>query len=109
MSKHDLGRRQGVGTKPINAWRSANVKITEELLRTDLNVLSHGGQEAISLFLEMSRRLHEAGQGEALRDWVVVAAPALPERERGELIILLMYGYLYLTYQMAERTDGSIH
>jgi len=85
------------------------MKITEELLRIDLAVLSHGGPEAISLFLEMSRRLHETGQAEALRDWIVVAAPALPEKERGEVIVLLMYGYLHLTYQVSERGDRVLH
>jgi hypothetical protein len=38
-----------------------------------------------------------------------VAAPALPEKERGELIVLLMYGYLYLNYQIAERDDRLLH
>jgi len=85
------------------------MKITEDLLRTDLAVLNHGGQEAISLFLEMGRRLHEAGQFDALRDWIVVAAPALPEKERGELIVLLMYGYLYLSYQMTEGGDRVLN
>lgn len=85
------------------------MKITEELLCTDLAVLNHGGPEAISLFLEMSRRLHETGQADALRDWIVVAAPALPEKERGEVIVLLMYGYLYLNYQTAERGDRILH
>jgi hypothetical protein len=85
------------------------MKITEEVLRTDLAMLNHGGPEAISLFLEMSRRLHETGEAQALRDWIVVAAPALPEKERGELIVLLMYGYLYLAYQMAERDDRVLH
>jgi hypothetical protein len=84
------------------------MKITEDVLRTDLAVLNHGGQEAISLFLEMSRRMHEAGQPDALRDWIIVAAPALPEKERGELIVLLMYGYLYLSYQLAERDHRDI-
>jgi len=85
------------------------MKITEELLRTDLALLNHGGPEAISLFLEMSRRLHEAGQADALRDWIVVAAPALPEKERGELIALLMSGYLYLSCHVAERDDRVLH
>ena len=71
------------------------MKITEEQLRSDLDVLNHGGEEAISLFLEMSVRLHETGHPDALRDWVVIAAPALPERERSEVMILLMHGYLY--------------
>ena len=82
--------------------------MTEDILRADLARLNHGGQEAISLFLEMSRRLHEAGDTEALRDWIAVAAPALPEKERGEVIVLLMYGYLYLSYQ-AKATTGTLH
>ena len=61
------------------------MQLTEDILRADLALLNHGGQEAISLFLEMSRRLHEAGDAEALRDWVVVAAPALPEKERAKV------------------------
>jgi len=81
------------------------MQLTEDILRTDLAVLSHGGQEAISLFLEMSKRLHEAGDADALRDWVVLAAPALPEKERGEVIVLLMYGYLCLSYQMNADTS----
>jgi hypothetical protein len=78
---------------------AAGMTITEKLLRTDLEVLEHGGQEAISLFLEISKRLHEAGEAEALRQWIVIAAPALPERERAEVMTLLMYGYLYMSYQ----------
>lgn len=85
------------------------MKITEDLLRTDLAMLNHGGPEAIALFLEMSCKLHETGQAQALRDWIVVAAPQLPEKERGELIVLLMYGYLYLAYQTPELDNGSIH
>jgi hypothetical protein len=81
---------------------------TEDLLRSDLDVLNHGGQEAISLFLEMSRRLHETGQVEALHDWITVAAPALPERERGEVMTLLMYGYLYMNYQIQPRTISGL-
>jgi hypothetical protein len=83
------------------------MKIKEKLPRTDLDVLSRGGQEAISLFLEISKRLHEAGEAEALRDWIAVATPALPERERGEVMTLLMYGYLYLSYQMTPPPDQA--
>lgn len=85
------------------------MKITEELLRADLAKLSHGGPEAIALFLEMSRHLHEAGRAEALRDWIVVAAPQLPEKERGEVIVLLMTGYLRLTGRMPQPERLSIH
>lgn len=69
--------------------------LTEERLRSDLEVLNHGGEEAISLFLEMSALLMETGHPDALRDWIVIAAPALPERERGEVMILLMQACLH--------------
>jgi hypothetical protein len=85
------------------------MKLTEELLRTDLAMLNHGGPEAISLFLAMSRKLHEAGHAQELRDWIVVAAPQLPEKERNELIVLLMYGYLYLSYQTPEHDDRVLN
>jgi hypothetical protein len=69
--------------------------ITEQRLRSDLDLLNHGGQEAISLFLEMSALFIEAGHPDALRDWINIAAPALPERERGEVMILLIRACLH--------------
>ena len=59
--------------------------LTEELIRMDLATLSHGGEEAIRLFLEMSKRLHEDDADCGLHHWVTVAAPALPERERNKV------------------------
>ena len=85
------------------------MKLTEELLRTDLAMLNHGGPEAVSLFLEISRRLHAVGATEALRDWIVVAAPQLPEKERGEVIVLLMTGYFRLTGRTLQPDSCSIH
>jgi hypothetical protein len=64
--------------------------ITEERLLSALDVLQHGGEEAISLFLEICIRLHQTGHSDALRDWVIIAAPTLPEKERNEVMILLM-------------------
>ena len=87
--------------------RCLRINLTEQMLRADLDVLRHGGQEAVTLFLEMSQRLHEAGKGDALHDWVTIAAPALPERERAEVMTLLMYGYLYMNYQMQPPEKGS--
>jgi hypothetical protein len=68
--------------------------LTEELIWQDLETLRHGGEQAISLFLEMCERLHEAGQEEALRNWITVAAPALPEAERSEVLTLLVSSHL---------------
>lgn len=76
------------------------MKMTEQLLRTDLEVLRHGGREAVSLFLEISKRFHEAGQVDALSDWITIAAPALPEKERGEIMTFLMCGYLNMDSQV---------
>ena len=77
--------------------------LTEELLMTDLDTLSHGGQEAIMLFMEMSKRLNEGGAKDAVQDWITIAAPALPERERNEVLVMLMGSYLFLNYQTQAR------
>ena len=71
-------------------------RLTEEHLKADLEMLSHGGGEAISLFMTMSKRLHESAGEEGLRDWITIAAPALPEKERAEILIHLMEVYLCL-------------
>jgi hypothetical protein len=63
--------------------------LTEAALLKDLELLRHGGQEAVSLFMEMARRMQQAAD-EALQDWVTLALPALPERERAEVVVLLM-------------------
>ena len=90
------------------------MQITEKRLRSDLDVLNHGGQEAINLFLEMGRRLHETGNRDTLRDWIVLAAPALPEAERNEVMVLLMYGFLHMNYEVAPPSrqavvNGTVH
>ena len=40
--------------------------LTRELITMDLDALSHGGKEVITLFMEMSRRLDEEGANDAL-------------------------------------------
>jgi len=67
---------------------------TEELIMADLEMLRHGGKEAIALFMEMSRRLHEESAIDGMQDWVTIAAPALPEKERNEVIVMLMGSHL---------------
>ena len=79
--------------------------LTKELITMDLDALSHGGKEAIRLFVEMSKRLHEDGAEDALHDWITIAAPALPEKERNEVLVMLMCSYLYLNRQ--QRAEGS--
>jgi hypothetical protein len=77
----------------------APTMLTEEHIITGLKILSHGGKEAITLFVEMSRRLHEVGASDSLQDWVTIAAPSLPEKERNEVIVMLMRSYLLLRSQ----------
>ena len=57
--------------------------------RVRRELLSHGGAEAISLFLEMAGRMRKAAD-DALNDWVTLALPALSERERAEVVVMLM-------------------
>ena len=59
------------------------------MLLKDLELLSHGGAEAISLFMDMAGRMRQAAD-DALHDWVTLALPALPERERTEVVVMLM-------------------
>ena len=83
--------------------------LTRVSITRNLDALSHGGKEAITLFLEMSRRLHKEGAEEALRDWITIAAPALPEKERNEVLVSLMCSYLYLNRrQLAEVSPASV-
>jgi hypothetical protein len=79
--------------------------LTKELISMDLDALSHGGKEAITLFMEMSRRLDEEGAKDALQDWITIAAPALPEKERNEVLLMLMCSHLYLNRR--QRTKSS--
>ena len=102
------GRARDVFRNRQNGHALKDMQITEKRLRSDLAILNHGGQEAISLFLEMSKRLHETGNPEALRDWIVLAAPALPEAERNEVMVLLMYGFLYMNYESAPRSRETV-
>jgi hypothetical protein len=87
--------------------------LTEKLIMTYLDTLSHGGKEAITLFMGMSQKLHENGAKGAMRDWVTVAAPALPERERNEVIVMLMCSYLFFNCetqaQMASEPPAETH
>ncbi len=87
--------------------------LTRDLITMDLDALCHGGKEAITLFMEMSRRLDEEGAKDALQDWITIAAPALPEKERNEVLVMLMCSHLYLNRrQRVERSpvaSSSLH
>ena len=75
------------------------MKIPNKLQNAELETLRNGGQDAITFFLERSQRLHETGFVEGLREWVKLAVPALPDGERAGVMLLLMYGFLYMHYQ----------
>ncbi|HET9536458.1 MAG TPA: hypothetical protein VFP43_14145 [Mesorhizobium sp.] len=81
--------------------------LTEELVLADLATLNHGGQQAIALFLKMSRRLHEQGAKDALQDWITIAAPALPEKERNEVLVMLMCSFLFSNRQAQARVGAG--
>jgi hypothetical protein len=81
-------------------------KFTEELITMHLETLSHGGKEAINLFLELSRQIHQHWAQDGLQDWVTIAAPALPEKERNEVLVLLMCSHLYLDSQSQPQVDS---
>jgi len=87
----------------LGALRCSNMQIPDKLQKADLETLRSGGLEGISLFLETSQRLHEMGLAEGLRNWVKLAAPMLPEAERAEVMVLLMYGYLHMHYVGPEK------
>jgi hypothetical protein len=72
----------------------ARVILTEELIVMDLKTLNHGGIQAVTLFMNMSKRLYEEGAKDALRDWITIAAPSLPEKERNEILMTLMCSLL---------------
>jgi hypothetical protein len=78
------------------------MRVPDKIDTADVETLRNGGQAGMSLFLEATQRLHEMGLGEGLRNWVAVAGPLLPERERAEVIVLLMYGFLFMNYKGPE-------
>jgi hypothetical protein len=86
----------------------ARLMLTEECITMDLDTLSHGGKEAIALFMEMSKRLHEQGANDALQDWVTIAAPALPEKERNEVLVILMCSHLFLNHQTQAQLKSAV-
>jgi hypothetical protein len=63
--------------------------VTKEELERDLQILRHGGADAVALFMEMGTRFYEADGEEALASWVTLALPALPDVERAEIVTAL--------------------
>ena len=71
-------------------------KLTEDLIIRHLEILSHGGREAIDLFVALSKHIHRHGAADGLHDWITLAAPKLPEKERNEVLVMLMCSHLTL-------------
>ena len=56
----------------------------------DLEILRHGGPEAVTLFFDMAAKCHNKGGDEHLMCWVGVASPALPEADRHAILVGLL-------------------
>jgi hypothetical protein len=84
----------------------ARAVLTEELIVKDLKTLNHGGIQAVTLFMNMSKRLYQEGAKDALRDWITIAAPSLPEKERNEVLVRLMCCYLSLSSQAPRQRNS---
>jgi len=77
--------------------------IREKDFQSDLETIRHGGQDAIAIFVKMSRALHDSGTDEDLKNWITIAAPALPEAERGEVLLMLMNAFLHESTEIPVR------
>lgn len=73
------------------------MRLTAEELQRDIEMLRHGGSDATGLFLEISAKLYDRGGEQALQSWVTVAAPALTEQARCDLVASLL-GELFRVY-----------
>ena len=97
-----IGRSAAHIRTTCEVLRCSNMHIPDKLQKADLDKLRGGGSEAISHFIERTQRLHELGLAEGVAEWVKVASAVLPESERAEVMVLLMYGYLFMHYQRPE-------
>jgi hypothetical protein len=63
--------------------------VSDNRLKRDLELLRHGGAEAVVLFLERAQEFYGSDGPDALSSWVTVASPALPEVDRHAAITVL--------------------
>lgn len=80
--------------------------VSAEVLERDLDILQHGGEEAMSLFMEMSAKLYERGGPDMLDCWITIAAPRLPEAERNTILSLLVRT-VFSGYKRGKRAHGD--
>ena len=59
-------------------------------LEENLAKLRIGGEQAIELFMDLSRRFYDRGGSRYLETWLGVALPALPELERRSAFLVVM-------------------
>jgi hypothetical protein len=65
-------------------------KLSEQQLMHDLDVLEHGGGEAISLFFSMAAKCFNTGGKEYLENWVTAAMAALSEKDLNAVLVALL-------------------
>jgi hypothetical protein len=63
--------------------------LSADKLSKDIELLRHGGSEGIALFMSTAKELLASGGEDALESWLVIATPALPERERAVVLMAL--------------------
>jgi hypothetical protein len=66
------------------------MRISDKQLVHDMEVLRHGGDDAVLLFFERARKFFDKGGSEYLDNWIRVANPALPETDRHAVMSALM-------------------
>jgi hypothetical protein len=55
------------------------MRISDKQLVHDMEVLRHGGDDAVLLLFERARKFFDKGGSEYVDNWIRVANPALPE------------------------------
>lgn len=63
---------------------------TSDELTRSIDLLRHGGQEGVDLFMRIAKTLLLSAGETALESWVSIAAPALPEEERNLVFTALL-------------------
>jgi hypothetical protein len=61
-----------------------------ERVQRNLELIRHGGEEAIFIFMNMCRSVYDHGGEDSLLDWITLAVPSLPEKERAMVMTALM-------------------
>jgi hypothetical protein len=76
--------------------------MTAERLARNIELMRHGGKEGTDLFLRSAREILEFSGDGALQDWITLAAPALPEKER-TVVLAALISSMFKPAQPTER------